>query len=175
MESQNLYSVLADAQEEGIKDNPVYNNIQEIFFNTFSSLIRGALETLPQVSRPWSPNIDTLQPHENPEIEDHSHDEMDDIILDTNQQSSRIISEETPKPIPVQASSSMPTSKSGKDKSGAKKSNDQHKKSKDTPKPNRKSADKNSKKITKLIIMKDIPDSLKNNVHRESYISSDLW
>ncbi|GBC05468.1 hypothetical protein RclHR1_06240004 [Rhizophagus clarus] len=56
---------------------------------------------------------------ENPEIEDHSRDEMDDIILDTNQQSSRIISEEIPKPIPVQASSLTLTSKSGKDKSGA--------------------------------------------------------
>ncbi|GBB84334.1 hypothetical protein RclHR1_10960003 [Rhizophagus clarus] len=223
MESQNFYSVLADVQEEITKDNLVYNIVLEIFFNTFSALISGALETLLQgcCQRPYDDQIsilvNTFGEHahpknyhslsqrlagpgplisilfnlskkaakealipvfgyldclmdktstvsENPEIEDHSRDEMDDMTLDTNQLSSRIISEKIPEPIPVQASSSTLISKSGKDKSEGKKSNDQHKKGKDTPKPDRKSADKNSKKITKMIVMKDIPDNLKNNV-----------
>ncbi|GBB84818.1 hypothetical protein RclHR1_01140007 [Rhizophagus clarus] len=96
-------------------------------------------------------------------FEEPQQDNME-ITADTNQQSSRIISEETPAPIPDQASSLTPTSKPGNDKSGAKKSNNQSKKGKDTPKAGRKSSDKNSKKITKMIIMKDLPDNLKNNV-----------
>ncbi|GBB93099.1 hypothetical protein RclHR1_00700004 [Rhizophagus clarus] len=61
-----------------------------------------------------------------------------EITVDTNQQSSRIIPEDTPVPIPDQASSLTPTSKPSNDKSGAKKLNDQPKKGKDTPKAGRK-------------------------------------
>ncbi|GBB97859.1 hypothetical protein RclHR1_30900001 [Rhizophagus clarus] len=93
--------------------------------------------------------------------EDLQHDNMK-ITADTNQQFSRIISEEISALIPT--SFSTLTSKSGNDKLGAKKSNDQHKKGKDTFKAGQKSSDKNFKKITKLIVMKDIPDNLKNNV-----------
>ncbi|GBC03158.1 hypothetical protein RclHR1_00500006 [Rhizophagus clarus] len=64
--------------------------------------------------------------------EEPPHDDME-ITNDTNQQSSRIISEDIPKPIPDQTSSLTLTSKPGKDKSGAKNFNDQPKKGKDTP------------------------------------------
>ncbi|GES92448.1 hypothetical protein RCL_jg28779.t1 [Rhizophagus clarus] len=190
MESQNFYSVLADKQEEVTKDNSVHNKVQEIFFNTFSALISGALETLPSgfCQRPYDDqiailvntfgehahpkNYQSLSQHlvgpgplililldlseqaakealipvygyldclmdetstvsEDPESEDHSREDMDDIIIDTNQQSSRIIPEVPPKSTPVIATSSMMTTKSGNDKSGEKNSLSQLKGGKD--------------------------------------------
>ncbi|GBC05951.1 hypothetical protein RclHR1_06520007 [Rhizophagus clarus] len=130
----------------------IFNLSEKVAIMSFApaaSFIEKSLEKIPDTSTDAS--------------EEPQQDNIE-ITADTNRQSSRIISEETPEPIPDQASSSTPTSKSGKDKSGAKKSNDQHKKGKDIPKAGRKSADRNSKKITKMIVMKDLPDNLKNNV-----------
>ncbi|GET01213.1 hypothetical protein GLOIN_2v1765605 [Rhizophagus clarus] len=130
----------------------IFNLSEKVAIMSFApaaSFIEKSLEKIPDTS------TDATEEPQQDNIE---------ITADTNQQSSRIISEETSKPIPVQASSQTPTSKSGNDKSGAKKSNDQHKKDKDTPKAGQKSADRNSKKITKMIVMKDLPDNLKNNV-----------
>ncbi|GES90042.1 hypothetical protein RCL_jg23828.t1 [Rhizophagus clarus] len=77
-------------------------------------------------------NLEALPDSSTTTAEEVAQDNME-ITVDTNQQSSRIIPEDTPAPIPDQASSLMLTSKPGNDKSGAKKLNDQPKKGKDTP------------------------------------------
>ncbi|GES75018.1 hypothetical protein RCL_jg13083.t1 [Rhizophagus clarus] len=223
MESQNFYSVLADKQEEVIKDNSVHNNIQEIFFNTFSALTSGALETLLQGfcqrlyddqiailvntfgERAHSKNYQSLSQHladpdplilllfnlseqaakeafipvygyldclmdktltvnKNPEIEDHSREDMDDIIIDTNQQSSRIILEVPPKSTPIIATSLTMITKSGNDKLREKTSLSQPKGGKDRPNSGQKSSDKMSRKIEKVLVMQDIPTHLRNTI-----------
>ncbi|GBB86998.1 hypothetical protein RclHR1_13450004 [Rhizophagus clarus] len=108
--------------------------------------------------------VDETADDKDPESEDLSHDEMDDIIVDTNQQSSRIILEVPPKPTPVIATSSTMTAKSSKDKSGEKIPLSQPTKGRDRPNPGQKSHDKKSRRIDKIIVMQEFPVHLKNSI-----------
>ncbi|GBB84095.1 hypothetical protein RclHR1_10720006 [Rhizophagus clarus] len=108
--------------------------------------------------------VDDMPDDKNPKVNNPLHDEMDDIITDTNQQSFRTIPDVPSEPIPVITTSLMLTAKSGNNKSGEKIPPSQPKGGKDQPNSGQKSHDKKSQKIEKVIVMQEFPVHLKNSI-----------